>query len=148
MAGHRQSCRHDDEPVLFAFEPGAVWDAYVPAEDGASPDGVTITVNPEPRKIAAQSISASDDGITIRQGAAALTGIVTNEGLRDVFSTVFGTFLNGTGKIGGATAPLTNVPTDESVGFELSLPIEGTPCSTPSDYKLILNMPDGKGCLC
>jgi hypothetical protein len=134
---------------LFAFEPGAVWEAYVPAEDGVRPEDVTIGVEAEPRTVAAGPLSAADEAMTLHDGAAVLGGTVTNEGTEDVFPTVFGKFRDDAGTIvGGATAPLNNVPAEDSVSFELSLPVEGTPRSEPVEYDLVLDTPDGAGCLC
>lgn len=134
---------------LYTFEPGAVWEALVPAEEGSSSDDVAVAVEVSLQTVAEGPLSAADHEMTVLDGAVAVTGTVTNESKKDVFPTVFGKFFDDGGTIvGGATAPLNNVPAEDSAQFELSFPFERTSRSAPVDYELVLDIPDGEGCLC
>lgn len=134
---------------LFAVEPGDIWEAYVPAEEDANPADVTMSVEAEARTVAAGPLSAGNVEMTTAEGAAVVSGTVSNADEEAVFPTVFATFRDDAGTIiGGATAPVSNVEAGASVAFELSLPIEGTPRSAPTDYELVLDTPDSEGCLC
>ena len=136
---------------IYAFEPGAVWRAFVPAESGSSHDGVDVSVEAKSRTVEPGPLSATNDEMTVRDGVAVVTGTVANDGEEDVFPTVFGKFFDDAGTIVGvATASVNDVPADESVQFELSVAFERVGLSAPTDYELVLDTPDGDGadCLC
>jgi hypothetical protein len=136
---------------LYALAPGEVWRAAVLSDPDGPADGVDVSVDPQRQTIAPGPLSAPDHRMAVDDGAAFVTGTVANAGEDDVFPTVFGKFLDEAGTIvGGATAPVTTVPADGAVEFELAYRHRRVGRSPPADYELVLDVPDtaGADCLC
>lgn len=136
---------------LYRFEPGAVWRALVPSEQGTSFTDVRVSADPIRRRIDPGPLSLSDSDSTTSDGVARVRGAVENRGHEDIFPTIFGTFYGEDGTIlGGAMASVTNAPAGRTTSFELAFDYGRRGLSAPAESEIVLDTPDSTdiGCFC